>query len=192
MPIDYSNYEKVLKSCHGFWHFFIIYRSTGVCYIGITKTFWKKEGDTIRKVNSLIRLLCGLIDVIIIMLPVQFIMMGIFQVSTRQADLLFKLLFAVYGVLFMEYMQGRTIGKYFGKIKVRDKAGDKPSMLYTGLRELAKSLYFIPYIGWALGAVSVFMIVFGNGRAIHDYIGNTMVSYLWSENTMQSDEPVSQ
>lgn len=147
----------------------------------LTKTFWIRRGDIIRKVNSVIRLLCGVIDTIIIMFPVQFIMMGIFQVSSRQADLLFKLLFAVYGVLFIEYMGGRTPGKIFGRIKVTDNAGTAPPMLYAGLRELAKSIYFVPYIGWVLGAVSAAMIIFGNGRAIHDYIGNTSVVYAWEK-----------
>jgi len=126
--------------------------------------------------KGILRILCACIDVIIVMIPIQFIMMGVFGVSQRQADLLFKFLFAVYGVLFLEYMNGRTIGKLFGRLVVvdHDTDADKKSMLYLGLRELAKSLYFIPYIGWAVCAVSIGMLFF-KGRSLHDYIGGTKV-----------------
>lgn len=125
--------------------------------------------------NRLLRILCGIIDVIIILIPVQFIMIGVFDVSAKQADMLFMLLFAVYGVLFAEYMNGMTPGKYFGKIKVADISGAKPEMMYMGLRELAKSLYFIPYMGVLLAVISILMVMLGNGRALHDYFGNTCV-----------------
>lgn len=141
-----------------------------------------------KKPGCILRLLCGAVDVILIMAPVQFIMMGIFDVSEGQADLLFKLLFAVYGALMIEYC-GTTAGKYFGKLTVVDESGGKASMLYLGLRELAKSLYFIPVIGWAAGLASIIMIfVRKDGRALHDLIGNTRVLYTWQADSQKTKE----
>lgn len=100
---------------------------------------------------------------------------GVFSVSLSQADLLFKLLFAVYGALLTEYM-GMTAGKYFGKLRVADNRGGKAPILYVGLRELTKSLYLIPWLGWGLALVSlVMMAVRRDGRTLHDLVGNTRV-----------------
>ncbi len=132
-----------------------------------------------RASNVLLRILCGAVDFFIILVPIQFIMMGVFNVSPGQADLLFKLLFAVYGALLTEYW-GKTIGKYFGKLRVVDTSGVKPSIFYMGLRELTKALYLIPYAGWLLLLVSlVMMCVRKDGRTLHDLVGNTRVVYVW-------------
>ncbi len=126
--------------------------------------------------KNILRLLCAVIDFIIVMMPIQFVMMGIFGVSQSQADLLFKFLFAVYGALLLEYMGGRTIGKWAGQLVVvdNDSEADGKNMLYLGIRELSKSLYFIPYIGWAICLISIIMM-FYNGRSLHDVIGGTKV-----------------
>lgn len=142
------------------------------------------------KRKAAIRILSGLIDYLIVMIPVQFIMMGLFRVSSSQADLLFKLLFAVYGVLFIEYMDGKTPGKFFGKIQAADKDGSKPAMLYAGMREFSKTLYFIPYIGWGVGLISMGMIFFGKGRALHDYIGGTKVIFDWEKEEVSHEDGV--
>lgn len=132
-----------------------------------------------RASNVLLRILCGAVDFLIILVPIQFIMMGVFGVSSGQADLLFKLLFAVYGALLTEYW-GKTAGKYFGKLRVVDISGSKPSIFYVGLRELTKALYLIPYAGWLLLLVSlVMMCVRKDGRTLHDLVGNTRVVYVW-------------
>lgn len=129
--------------------------------------------------NIILRILCGAVDVIIILVPIQFIMMGIFNVSPGQADLLFKLLFAVYGALLTEYW-GKTIGKFFGKLRVVDVDGGKPAILYVGLRELTKTLYLVPYIGLILLVISLIMMCFTReGRTIHDVVGNTKVVFVW-------------
>lgn len=132
-----------------------------------------------KKPKIILRILCGLLDAILIMLPIQLIMMGIFQVSTGQADLLYKFLFAVYGTLLTEY-RGGTIGKYFGKLCCVDVNGGKPPIMYVGIRELTKSLYFVPVFGWAAAAISlVMLIVRKDGRMLHDFVGNTRVVYQW-------------
>ena len=75
---------------------------------------------------------------------------------------------------------GVTLGKFFGKLRVVDNNGGKPVLLYLGLRELAKSLYLIPYIGWGIGLVSfIMMLTRKDGRALHDFIGNTRIVYSW-------------
>lgn len=129
--------------------------------------------------NMFLRILCGAVDFIIILVPIQFIMMGVFRVSTGQADFLFKLLFAVYGTLLTEYW-GKTVGKFFGKLRVVDASGEKPEILYMGLRELTKSLYLVPYAGAVLLTVSILMMAIRrDGRALHDLVGNTKVVFVW-------------
>lgn len=128
-----------------------------------------------KKTVVILRALCGLLDAMVVMIPLQFIMIGIFQVSAAQADVLYKFLFAVYGALFTEYMGG-TPGKYLGRLCCEDINGGKAPILYTGLRELVKSMYFIPVIGWSAAAVSLIMMaVRKDGRTLHDMVGNTRV-----------------
>lgn len=142
----------------------------------------------IKKPYVILRILCAAVDVLLIMLPIQFVMLGVFGVSPGQADFFFKLLFAVYGALFTEYW-GKTPGKYFGKLKVLEVNGDKPGLLYLGLRELAKSLYLIPVIGWAALLTSVgMMICRKDGRTLHDVIGSTRVVYQWQALKEDDDE----
>lgn len=128
-----------------------------------------------KKTVVALRLLGTLLDVILIMIPLQFLMMGVLQVPVSQADLLFQFLFAVYGALFTEYLGG-TPGKYLGKLCCVDVSGTKAPILYTGLRELVKSMYLIPLIGWLAAVASmVMMIVRKDGRTLHDLVGNTKV-----------------
>lgn len=132
-----------------------------------------------KKTVVVLRVLCTLLDAIILMVPLQFVMIGVFHVSAAQADLLYKFLFAVYGALFNEYLGG-TPGKYLGRLCCVDAdAGPeerKAPILYIGLRELVKSMYFIPVIGWLAAAVSVVMMAArADGRTLHDLVGNTKV-----------------
>lgn len=137
-------------------------------------------------VKCLLRLLCGVIDYLMVLLPVQLLMLGVMQVSTSQADLLFRLLFAVYGVVMIEYSEKATIGKKFGKLMVVDRAGTKAPVLYVGLRELVRSMYLIPVAGWIAGVVSVAMMLV-TGRTLHDMVGNTMVIYRWQYQDLEDE-----
>ena len=145
-------------------------------YIIMTeKTDVKKHN--IRK--SILRLLSALVDYIIIMLPVQLILMGVVGTGEGNADFLFRMLFAVYGVIMISITKyGQTVGKMLSKTAVRDSTGIKSVLMYTGMRELTKLLYFVPYIGWGLGAVSI-LLMFVKGRALHDYIADTGVFFIW-------------
>ena len=128
-----------------------------------------------KKTVAALRILCALLDAVILMIPMQFVMIGIFRVSVPQAELLYKFLFAVYGALFTEHL-GATPGKYLGKLCCVDADGTKAPILYVGLRELVKAMYLIPVIGWLAAAVSVVMMaVRKDGRTLHDLAGNTKV-----------------
>lgn len=140
------------------------------------------------KTKGLIRLFCAIIDAIIVSIPVIFVIIAIFQVPDSQAELLLKLLLAVYGVLFMEYMDGATPAKRIGRIKVISIDGTKPTLLEYGMRELVKSIYFIPLIGWLLCLISTIMLFVGSGRTIHDRIGKTNVVYVWDKSSELDEE----
>lgn len=127
---------------------------------------------------ALMRLMCTLIDYLLLLLPVQLLMLGVMQVEANKVDFLFRLLFAVYGVLMIEYNHGATIGKWFGKVMVVDRTGGKATMLYTGLRELVRSMYLIPVAGWIAALISTVMM-FINGNTLHDMVGRTHVIYRW-------------
>lgn len=126
------------------------------------------------------RLLCALIDYLILMLPVQFVLLFWIKTNALSADFLFRLLFAVYGVLMIEYNNGATLGKMIGRLKVVDRAGGKPTVLYTGLRELIRAMYLIPIVGWAAGLVSTVML-FVKGTTLHDMAGNSRVICRWED-----------
>lgn len=136
---------------------------------------------------ALLRLLCGLIDYILLLLPVQFVMLAVMQQEPSQVDFLFRLLFAVYGVLMIEYCDGATIGKRLGRLMVVDRSGAKATMLYVGLRELVRAMYLIPYIGWLAGIVSIVMLLV-KGQTLHDMVGNTRVIYRWQYESMEEQE----
>ena len=130
-----------------------------------------------RKPGAVLRILCGGLDGLILMIPIQVVMLGIFGVSISQAELFFKFLFAVYGALLTEYW-GQSVGQYFGRLVCVDVNGGKAPILYVGIRELVKALYIVPVIGWACCAVSIVMMVAGkDGRTLHDLAANTRVVY---------------
>lgn len=161
-----------------FGTFFLFTNQHKFAIVNSAKTFWEKR-DAMKKPNLCLRILCGVLDAVIVMIPIQFVMMGIFKVSVGQAELLYKFLFAVYGTLMTEYFAG-TAGKYLGKLAVRDISGSKAPILFVGLRELVKAMYLIPVIGWCTGLISVvMMIVRKDGRGLHDFAGNTRVVYQW-------------
>lgn len=141
--------------------------------------------------RSIIRMLCFCIDYIIVLIPIQFIMIGVLQASSSQAELLYKLLFVVYNALFIEYSHGQTLGKILGKVMVIDTSGTKASLMYLGIRELTKVMYLIPVVGWILGFISfVMMLVRTDGRTLHDLAGNTKVNYVWQERDGIKDDGI--
>lgn len=138
-------------------------------------------------VKALLRLGCALIDYLLLLLPVQLLMLGVLQQNPSRVDFLFRLLLAVYGVLMIEYNNGATLGKRFGKLMVVDRSGTKATMLYVGLRELVRSMYLIPVAGWLAGLVSAVMM-FLTGNTLHDMVGNTRVIYRWEYEPPEEEE----
>ena len=143
---------------------------------------WKK-----RIVNGIMRLLCAAIDYLVLMLPVQLVMFGMMQIPSNSVDFLFRLLFAVYGVLMVEYFNGATLGKYLGRMMVVDRTGGKAPMMYVGLRELIRSMYLIPMVGWFFALVSTVML-FVCGQTLHDMVGRTSVVYRWQFKAEEDEE----
>ncbi len=136
--------------------------------------------------KGILRLGCGLIDYLLLLLPVQLVMLGIMQRSVSSVDFLFRLLFAVYGVLMVEYNHGDTLGKYLGKLMVVDQSGAKATVLYVGLRELVRAMYLIPVVGWIAGLVSVVMM-FLWGKTLHDLAGGTKVIFRWEQEVLEEE-----
>jgi len=150
----------------------------------IDQTDEKKHN--IRK--SILRLLSALVDFIIIMLPVQLVLLGVIGATERESDFLFRLLFSVYGVVMISITTyGQTAGKMLSKTAVRDSSGAKAPLMFVGIRELTKLIYFVPLVGWGLGVVSI-ALMFVKGRALHDYIADTGVFFLWELPEKESDE----
>ena len=133
-----------------------------------------------KALRGVLRLLCALVDYLLLMLPVQLVLLYWIRADALSADFLFRLLFAVYGVLMVEYNNGATLGKMVGRLKVVDKAGGKPTILYVGLRELIRAMYLIPIAGWAAALVSTVML-FARGATLHDMAGNTRVIFRWED-----------
>ena len=138
-------------------------------------------------IKALLRLGCALIDCLLLLLPVQLVMLGIMQQDPSRIDFLFRLLFAVYGVLMIEYCDGATLGKRFGKLMVVDRSGAKATMLYVGLRELVRAMYLIPVVGWIAGCISALMM-FVNGQTLHDMAGGTKVIFRWEYEPPEDEE----
>lgn len=133
-----------------------------------------------RLVRGGMRLLCAFVDYLLLLLPVQFALLVWIGTEASSADFLFRILFAVYGVLMVEYNHGATLGKMVGRLKVVDRAGGKPAILYVGLRELVRSMYLIPLVGWAAGAISTVLLL-TRGTTLHDMAGGTQVIFRWEE-----------
>lgn len=137
-------------------------------------------------VRGLLRLGGAVIDYLLLLLPVQLVMLGYMQLDAGQVDFLFRLLLAVYGVLMVEYNRGATVGKAFGKLMVVDRSGAKATMMYVGLRELVKAMYLIPVAGWIACLISV-VLLFVNGRTLHDMVGNTQVIFRWEYESVEEE-----
>lgn len=139
-----------------------------------------------RLMRGIMRLLCGFVDYLLLLLPVQFVLLVWIGTNATSADFLFRILFAIYGVLMVEYNHGATLGKMVGRLKVVDRAGGKPPILYVGLRELIKAMYLIPLVGWAAGLVSI-VLLFVRGTTLHDMAGNTEVIFRWEEKAPEEE-----
>lgn len=120
------------------------------------------------------RFLATLIDLIIVYLPVLLLVQLIFinkEVSCI-GNFLAAILFVLYNLISESSFQGKTIGKFFAKLKVKTILTD---LLEVCQREMAKLLYFLPMVGWIFVLFSVVMY-FVNGQFLHDKIGRSEVT----------------
>lgn len=120
------------------------------------------------------RFLATLIDLIIVYLPVLFLVQLIFTNKEVGGigNFLAAILFVLYNLISESSFQGKTIGKFFAKLKVKTISTD---LLEVCQREMAKLLYFLPMVGWIFVLFSVVMY-FVNGQFLHDKIGRSEVT----------------
>ena len=120
------------------------------------------------------RFLATLIDLIIVYLPVLLLVQLIFTNKEVGGigNFLAAILFVLYNLISESSFQGKTIGKFFAKLKVKTISTD---LLELCQREMAKLLYFLPMVGWIFVLVSVVMY-FVNGQFLHDKIGRSEVT----------------
>ena len=119
------------------------------------------------------RFLATLIDLIIVYLPFLLLVHIIFtgEEFSSIANLLAGILFVLYNMISESGFSGKTIGKFFAKLRVKTVSTD---LMEIGQREFAKLLYFLPVVGWIFIVVSVVMY-FTGGRFLHDKIGRSEV-----------------
>ena len=122
----------------------------------------------------LIRILAAFIDLSLVYWPFRFILGRMYDVDILITDLLSQIVLVLYFTIATHYSKGQTIGKYFGKIMVEHLGGFNDSLAHTSLREVCKLIYFLPYAGIPLFAISVIMIAFTN-TSLHDYVGKSRV-----------------
>ncbi|CAM3119022.1 RDD family protein [Lactiplantibacillus plajomi] len=121
-----------------------------------------------------LRVLAGLIDVIVVYVPVVVLSILFLRANFRTADILGQIGFVVYNVILITSNQGQTLGKKIGReyVLVNDELPNKA--LISGIREVTKAIYFLPFVGWIFGLISILICSF-TGRMLHDYLGNSTV-----------------
>ncbi|WP_318764758.1 RDD family protein [Lactiplantibacillus carotarum] len=121
-----------------------------------------------------LRVLAGLIDVIVVYVPVVVLAILFLHANFRTADILGQLGFVIYNIILITSNQGQTLGKKIGReyVLVNDEMPNKA--LIAGIREVTKAIYFLPFVGWLFGLISIILCAF-TGRMIHDYFGNSTV-----------------
>lgn len=118
------------------------------------------------------RLLAGMIDVIVVYIPFQLVVGILFGSYNASSIWLVHFLFILYNVLAILYFSGKTLGKYFARLKV---VVFSSTAMEVGQREIAKLLYLLPLgIGMIFMFVSV-VIYWKDGRFLHDAIGRSEV-----------------
>ncbi|MCL2677218.1 MAG: RDD family protein [Streptococcaceae bacterium] len=116
--------------------------------------------------------LSSLIDLIVVYLPCLFLASIVFKSNASFASLSSAVMFCIYNVVAVSNFEGRTIGKYFARLKVQTPS---PNFLDVGQREFAKLLYFLPFmVGLVILSISCIMYAL-SGKFLHDWIGKSQV-----------------
>ncbi|WJY27328.1 RDD family protein [Sporosarcina trichiuri] len=126
------------------------------------------------------RLLASLVDFFIIFIPAAVLVY--WKTGEFSYELVPNTIWQAVDVSYLTLLpllwSGYTIGKYLMKIQIRTREGQPVTWKHMLLREVVGKALLI-YVTFGLSTlVSVFMILFREDkRAIHDFIGGTMVSY---------------
>lgn len=140
-------------------------------FVNLKRFSWRGK---MRALMFLQRFLATIIDLIIVYLPVLLLVQLVFtnKGASSIGNLFAAIVFVLYNLISENSFQGKTIGKYFAKLKVKTISTD---LLEMCQRELAKLLYFLPMVGWLFVFISVVMY-FVNGQFLHDRIGRSEVT----------------
>ncbi|MCT3305043.1 hypothetical protein EFP30_01150 [Lactiplantibacillus pentosus] len=141
----------------------------------VTKRRSIKGVIIMRSKYLLLRVLAGMVDVIVVYVPVVVLAILILHANFRVADILGQLGFVVYNIIMIASYQGQTLGKKIGReyVLINDELPNG-KMLIAGIREVTKVIYFLPFVGWVFGVISLVLGAL-TGRMIHDYFGNSTV-----------------
>lgn len=123
--------------------------------------------------NFILRILSFLIDLVMVYVPVLAICVLAFAIPFKVSDLYGQVIFVAYNILFSDSFK-RTIGKKLGKLVTVYQDGAKAPLVKKGMREAAKLLYFLPYVGPVFVLLSVALLKM-KGKALHDYLGESEV-----------------
>lgn len=128
-----------------------------------------------RRVNYLIlRTLSGSIDIIIILVPLFFIGLYIFEFSFKVSELYAQAGFLIYNILMIDWRHGQTLGKKIARLYVVFEEGEQVPLIKKGMREVAKLLYFLPIIGIFFCIISICLYLVKK-KFIHDMVGRSRV-----------------
>ncbi|MBL1229764.1 RDD family protein [Enterococcus sp. BWB1-3] len=116
------------------------------------------------------RVLAAIIDWIVIYLPLYFLVNAVSS-GYFTPEIVTAALFIIYHVVAVHSFCGKTIGKSFAKIKVKDTG---ISIMDDSVREVVKILYFLPILGWIVGLISI-VLYFKTEKFLHDITAKSEV-----------------
>lgn len=130
---------------------------------------------------GIVRTLSFLIDIIIVYFPSVVLLQLVFNMNIQTADLFAQILYLLYAVIIGNSTKGKSLGKMFSKQRVI-YYNHKPDLVYVGLRELPKMLYFLPHFGFIFVLLTI-VLFFWKGTTLHDLIGGSEVisDYMYEE-----------
>lgn len=118
------------------------------------------------------RALATLIDLIVIYLPSLFLVQILAKgKGNSMLNLLAAALFILYNMICESSFSGKTLGKYFAKLKV---VSQENSLSEIGQREFTKILYFLPYGGPIFLFISIICYLI-KSKFLHDIVGRSEV-----------------
>ena len=133
------------------------------------------------KINPVYRLLIYIIDYLIFFVSIYLILNQLFLIPTWTAYKYAIVVFTIYQVIFTYFMNGQTLGKKIGKVKVIASNGGELSFYQVLSREVAKVTYIIPVIGLVLIAMNIVYSLIYERKLVHDFLTNTKLVYEWFE-----------